>query len=96
MDVLIAYDVATDTAAGRRRLRKVAQLCVAHGQRVQQSVFECDLTDVQLEELLFRLLAVIDDDRDSLRVYRLREPRDRYTAIYGLRPAVDFREPLIV
>jgi CRISPR-associated protein Cas2 len=96
VDVLIAYDVATDTAAGRRRLRKVAQLCVAHGQRVQKSVFECDLSDVQLEELLFRLLAVIDDGQDSLRVYRLREPRDRYTAIYGLRPAVDFRDPLVV
>lgn len=96
MDVLIAYDVATDSSAGRRRLRKVAQLCVAHGQRVQKSVFECDLTDVQLEELLYRLLAVIDDREDSLRVYRLREPRDRYTAVYGLRPKVDFRDPLIV
>lgn len=96
MDVLLAYDVATDTAAGRRRLRKVAQLCVAHGQRVQKSVFECDLTDGQLEELLYRLLAVINDGEDSLRVYRLREPRDRYTAIYGLRPQVDFRDPLVV
>lgn len=96
MDVLIAYDVATDTPTGRRRLRKVAQLCVAHGQRVQKSVFECNLTDVQLEGLLFRLLAVIDDGQDSLRVYRLREPRDRYTAIYGVRPAVDFRDPLVV
>jgi len=96
MDVLIAYDVATDTPAGRRRLRKVAQLCVAHGQRVQKSVFECDLSDVQLEGLLFRLLVVIDDGEDSLRVYRLREPRDRYTAIYGVRPAVDFRDPLVV
>ena len=96
MDVLIAYDVATDTPAGRRRLRKVAQLCVAHGQRVQKSVFECDLTDMQLEELLHRLLAVINDGEDSLRVYRLREPRDRYTAIYGVRPAIDLRDPLIV
>jgi CRISPR-associated protein Cas2 len=96
MEMLIAYDVATDTAAGRRRLRKVAQLCVAHGQRVQQSVFECSLTDAQLEELLFRLLAVIDDDEDSLRVYRLREPRERYTAVYGVRPAVDLRDPLVI
>lgn len=96
MDVLLAYDVATDTAAGRRRLRKVAQLCVAHGQRVQKSVFECSLTDAQLEDLLFRLLAVIDDGQDSLRVYRLREPRERYTAIYGQRPAIDLRDPLII
>ena len=96
MEVLIAYDVATDTPTGQRRLRKVAQLCVAHGQRVQQSVFECSLTDAQLEDLLFRLLAVIDDGRDSLRVYRLREPRERYTASYGVRPAVDLRAPLVI
>ena len=81
---------------GQRRLQRVANVCLGYGQRVQKSVFECHLTDAQLEELLFRLLEVIDDDKDSLRVYRLREPRDRYTAIYGLRPAVDFREPLIV
>lgn len=96
MEVLVTYDVATDTAAGQRRLRKVAQLCVAYGQRVQKSVFECSLTDVQLEELLYRLLAVIDDERDSLRVYRLREPRERHTSVYGVRPGVDFREPLII
>ena len=96
MDVLVAYDVATDTPAGRRRLRKVAHVCVAHGQRVQKSVFECSLTDVQLEELLFRLLEIIDDGQDSLRVYRLREPRGRFTAVYGLRPGVDFQAPLVV
>ena len=96
MELLIAYDVATDTVAGQRRLRKVAQLCVAHGQRVQKSVFECHLTDAQLEDLLFRLLAVIDDAQDSLRVYRLREPRERYTAIYGQRPAIDLRDPLVI
>ena len=96
MDVLVAYDVATDTPAGQRRLRKVAHVCVAHGQRVQKSVFECSLTDVQLEELLFRLLEIIDDGQDSLRVYRLREPRERFTAVYGLRPGVDFQAPLVV
>jgi CRISPR-associated protein Cas2 len=96
MDVLVAYDVATDTSAGRRRLRKVAQVCVAYGQRVQKSVFECRLTDVQLEEMLYRLLEIIDDDEDSLRVYRLREPRERYTSIYGLRPGVSFHDPLVV
>lgn len=96
MEILIAYDVATATPAGERRLRKVAQLCVAYGQRVQKSVFECTLTDMQMEELLFRLLEVINDREDSLRVYRLREPRDRYVSIYGLRPEVDFRAPLII
>jgi CRISPR-associated protein Cas2 len=96
VEILVTYDVATDTAAGRRRLRKVAQLCVAHGQRVQKSVFECTLTEMQLELLLNRLLQVISDDADSLRVYRLREPRDRFVSVYGTRPAIDFREPLVI
>lgn len=96
MNALVAYDVATDSAAGRRRLRKVAQLCVAYGQRVQKSVFECRLTDVQMEELLYRLLQVIDDEEDSLRVYRLREPCERYTSVYGRRPEVNYHDPLIV
>lgn len=96
MEALIAYDVATDSPAGRRRLRKVAHLCVAYGQRVQKSLFECSLSEAHLEELLYRLLEVIDDAEDSLRVYRLREPRERYTAVYGLRPEVNFRDPLIV
>ena len=96
MEVLIAYDVATETPGGQRRLRRVAKLCVAHGQRVQKSVFECTLTEVQLEGLLHHLLEVIDDEDDSLRVYRLREPRERYVRIYGVRPGVDFNAPLIV
>lgn len=96
MEILIAYDVATDTRDGQRRLRKVAQLCVAHGQRVQKSVFECSLSDVQLERLLFRLLQVIDDQTDSLRVYRLREPRSRFVQVYGVRPEISFNDPLIV
>ena len=47
MLVLVTYDVNTETAAGRRRLRKVAKACVNHGQRVQNSVFECILDAVQ-------------------------------------------------
>ena len=96
MDVLVAYDVAIESAAGRRRLRKGAHLCVGYGQRVQKSVFECRLTDMQLEELLYRLLQVIDDAEDSLRVYRLREPAERYVSVYGLRPEISFHDPLIV
>jgi CRISPR-associated protein Cas2 len=41
MEILVAYDVATDDAAGKRRLRRVAEVCMAFGQRVQKSVFEC-------------------------------------------------------
>lgn len=47
MLVLITYDVNTETAAGKKRLRKVAKQCVNYGRRVQNSVFECILDQTQ-------------------------------------------------
>ena len=71
MLVLITYDVSTQTAAGTRRLRNVAKACVAHGQRVQNSVFECLLSEAQFSELRHRLEQLIEPERDSLRFYLL-------------------------
>ncbi len=96
MDILVAYDVSTETAAGRKRLRKVAEACLAYGQRVQKSVFECSLTEVQLELLRHRLLGCINEDEDSLRIYRLPQPRERYLWTYGVQHEIDYHGPLIV
>ena len=96
IEIVVAYDVATDTAAGRRRLRKVAQTCLAFGQRVQNSVFECRVTLMQLEELEARLLGIIDLQQDRLRIYRLPGEREKLVRIHGLEPPHDLREPLIV
>ena len=51
MLVLITYDVNTETAAGKTRLRKVAKQCVNYGRRVQNSVFECILDHAQCVRL---------------------------------------------
>lgn len=96
MEVLVAYDVATDSKEGRRRLRRVANLCVGHGQRVQKSVFECVLTETQLERFTYRLLREIEPSQDSLRMYRLREPRREYTQVFGVSPFLDLGGPLVV
>ncbi len=96
MEFLVAYDVATDTAEGRKRLRKVAQVCEAHGQRVQKSVFECTLNAAELEVLMHRLWRVMEPTEDSLRVYRLREPRQRYLRLLGIQPEFDLHEPIVV
>lgn len=96
MEILVTYDVATETAAGRRRLRRVAKVCEAYGQRVQKSVFECLVDGGQLELLKHRLHAEIDLKEDSLRIYRLREPRERYLIVFGIQPAFDLRDPLIL
>src|SRR5687767_2734298 len=55
VEVLVTYDVKTETRAGQRRLRRVAEVCLGHGQRAQKSVFECRVTEAQLEELEDRL-----------------------------------------
>lgn len=96
MHVLVAYDVATESPGGRRRLRKIAQACQDFGQRVQKSVFECSVSEMQFEELVRRLVEIIDENEDSLRVYRLVEPKEKYVQVFGVDMSVDFNEPLIL
>jgi CRISPR-associated protein Cas2 len=95
MQILITYDVSTETPEGRKRLRKVAQACKDFGQRVQKSVFECNVNQMQYEQLLRRLLAIIEEKEDSLRVYRLIEPKEKHVEVHGIDRAVDFEEPLL-
>ena len=71
MMVLITYDVNTEDAGGRKRLRQIAKQCVDYGQRVQNSVFECLLDAAQCKQLQHRLLAIMDEKKDSLRFYYL-------------------------
>ena len=71
MLVLITYDVSTQDAAGKARLRKVAKECVNYVQRVQNSVFECILDASQLLLLKNRLVSLINEKEDSLRFYYL-------------------------
>ena len=71
MLVLITYDVNTETAAGKARLRKVTKQCVNYGRRVQNSVFECILDHAQCIMLKSLLADIIDESVDSLRFYYL-------------------------
>jgi CRISPR-associated protein Cas2 len=96
VEILVTYDVSTDTAAGRRRLRRVAKLCEAYGQRVQNSVFECTLNATELTLLVYQLRAEINEDEDSLRLYKLREPREDNLQAYGRGPLHDLHDPLIL
>ena len=78
MEILVCYDVNTETAIGRKRLRRVATTCQNYGQRAQKSVFECQLNQTQYEGLTRNLLKIINEKEDSLRIYRLMEPRSKY------------------
>lgn len=96
MELLVVYDVSTETPAGRARLRRVAKICEAYGQRVQKSVFECVLAPEQVELLQHDLEEAIDTEQDSIRIYRLREPHDRHTYMAGRQPRFDIRDPLVL
>lgn len=94
-NILITYDVNTETKEGRRRLRQVATVCQDFGQRVQNSVFECSLNDSQYESLRAKLIKIIDSKIDSIRFYKLPSSRDSCIECYGVDKFVDFDEPLI-
>lgn len=96
MLIIATYDVSTETPEGRRRLRRVAKVCERVGQRVQKSVFECEIDQMQFEALERELLAEIDLNEDNLRFYRITEPRGIRVKQYGTFRSVDFDGPLLV
>lgn len=96
MLVIVCYDVNTETKEGRRRLRRVARACEGTGQRVQKSVFECQVDLAKFEELERKLLAEIDESLDCLRLYRIPETRGFEAREHGTFKAVDFDGPLVL
>ena len=96
MLVLITYDVSTNSAAGRKRLRRVAKQCQNFGQRVQNSVFECLVDPAQFADLKARLLDEVDTDEDSLRFYFLGAEWKRRVEHHGTKAAYDPEGPMII
>ena len=96
MLVVVAYDVNTEAAEGRRRLRRVAKICEDHGQRVQNSVFECWIDMAKWVLFRARLLAEVAQDRDSLRFYFLGDNWKRRIEHVGTKVAYDLQGPLIL
>ena len=93
--VLITYDVNTQTAAGRSRLRKVAKQCVNYGQRVQNSVFECNMDAAKCRQVKAILEDLIDKESDSLRFYYLGDNYKNKVEHIGAKPGFDVTETLI-
>ena len=95
MVVLVTYDVSTTTKEGRRRLRQVANKCLDFGQRVQNSVFECQVNWEEWTRLRLDLLELIDPSEDSLRFYLLGNRWRKRVEHHGVNPSLDFEDPLI-
>ena len=96
MLVLITYDVNTETASGKKRLRKVAKECQNYGQRVQNSVFECIMDNAKAKEVKAKLLEIIDMDKDSLRFYYLGNVYKNKVEHYRTRTSIDLEGTLII
>lgn len=96
MMVLITYDVNTEDAAGRKRLRQIAKQCLNFGQRVQNSVFECVLDAAQCKQLQHKLLGIMDHEKDSLRFYYLGNKYQTKIEHFGAKAAYDPEGVLIL
>lgn len=96
MLVLISYDVSTVEKSGRKRLSRVAKICCNYGQRVQNSVFECDLDSALLVKVKQELLKVVNMDEDSIRFYNLGNKYNSRIEQYGRKIAYDPEGVLIL
>ncbi|HBN83800.1 MAG TPA: CRISPR-associated endonuclease Cas2 [Clostridiales bacterium] len=96
MFILITYDINVTSNLGQRRLRKVAKICLNYGQRVQNSVFECKVTEAELLVIKKQLTDVIDIEKDSLRFYRLGDSYDKKVQHIGAKQSYNFNDALIV
>jgi len=94
--VLLTYDVSTATPAGIKRLSRVAKKCLAYGQRVQNSVFECNIDWSQYLRLQNELKAIINTEEDSLRFYNLGNKYTEKVIHLGIKPSMDLESDLIV
>ena len=96
MYILVTYDVDTTDKSGQRRLRRVAKACLDYGQRVQNSVFDCELTDVQFCILKERINEIIDHSLDSIRFYHLNRSENRRVEVMGVETAFDVNDAIII
>lgn len=96
MYILITYDVDTVSEMGQKRLRQVARICKDYGQRVQNSVFECELTEAQYVKLKDALFTVMDKSLDSIRFYHLNKNENRRVETFGRETSYNVNDALIL
>ncbi len=96
MLILITYDVSTETNAGKKRLNKVAKTCLKHGQRVQNSVFECNIDYGTFLKLKSVLIDIINREEDSLRFYNLGNNFENKVEHIGTKPSIPLEGVVIV
>ena len=96
MNILITYDVNIISEGGKKRLRKIAKECENFGIRVQNSVFECEISNAKWVTVKDRLLGIIDKEKDSLRFYYIGDKSSKRVEHYGSKDIIDVSEPVII
>ena len=96
MYILITYDVDTVSERGQKRLRRVARICKDYGQRVQNSVFECEVSEVQYVQLKAALEAAMDKTLDSIRFYHLNKNENRRVVTVGKLTSYNVNDAIIL
>lgn len=96
MLVIVTYDISVCDNAGKKRLRQIAKICQNYGQRVQNSVFECQVDTVQLLEMKQKILEFYDETKDSIRFYNLGKKYELKISHYGIKPVLDLDEDAII
>ena len=97
MLVLVTYDVSVIAEGGRKRLRNIAKSCLDYSMRVQNSVFECEVSSAQFVTLKSELMDIFDPEEDSLRFYFLGKNGRQKVEHAGAKPVADpLRDSLIL
>lgn len=96
MHILITYDVDTTDKNGMRRLRRVAKACTDYGQRVQNSVFECEVSEVQLCLLKDTISTIINKEMDSVRIYHLNRNYSQRVEVLGIETSYNVNDAIII
>lgn len=96
MYILVTYDVETKDPEGQKRLRKVSKCCLNFGQRVQSSVFECEVTGAELVSMKHKLKSIIDEKSDSIRIYNLGTKYHSKIEHLGIETSIDIGGTLII
>ena len=73
MYIIAMYDINTETKGGRKRLRLIFKLLKKYLIRIQNSVFEGELTKAKFEEMKLKVNDIINTTKDSVIFFKSRD-----------------------
>jgi len=79
MQVILVYDIIEE------RVAKVLKVCKKYLYRVQNSVFEGEITEAKLEKLKIELKKIINEKEDSIIIYTFKSTKYARREIIGIK-----------